>query len=125
MIMDKLQSAMDRFKEQHRAAPAPPGSDRSAAPAPGVMYSRTRSVAIDEDILQRHRILTGHHSPFADAYKIHRTQVLHRLQENGWNMLGVTSPRDGEGKTLLATIYRFRRLHNCKINGIRAVSSIV
>ena len=100
MIMDKLQSAMDRFKEQHRAAPAPPRSDRSEESDPAVIYSRTRSVTIDEDTLQRHRILTGHHSPFADAYKILRTQVLHRLQENGWNMLGVTSPRDGEGKTL-------------------------
>jgi capsular exopolysaccharide synthesis family protein len=98
--MDKLQSAMDRFKEQHHAAPAPPGLERSQASAPAVIYSRTRSVVIDEDILRRHRILTGHHSPFADAYKILRTQVLHRLQENGWNMLGVTSPRDGEGKTL-------------------------
>src|SRR5215510_2043145 len=101
MIMDKLQSAMDRFKEQHHGTPAPPRSDRSHASAPpAVIYSRTRSIVIDDAILRRNRILPGHHSPFADAYKILRTQVLHRLQENGWNVLGVTSPRDGEGKTL-------------------------
>jgi capsular exopolysaccharide synthesis family protein len=40
--------------------------------------------------------------PFVDAYKILRTQVTHRLRENGWNVLGVTSPGYGEGKTLTA-----------------------
>jgi capsular exopolysaccharide synthesis family protein len=57
-------------------------------------------VFIHEDVLRRRRILTRHDSPFADSYKILRTQVLHRLRENGWNMLGITSPRDGAGKTL-------------------------
>jgi capsular exopolysaccharide synthesis family protein len=32
-----------------------------------------------------------------------RTQVMHRLRENNWNVLGVTSPGEGEGKTLTAT----------------------
>jgi exopolysaccharide/PEP-CTERM locus tyrosine autokinase len=40
--------------------------------------------------------------PFVDAFKILRTQVLHRLRENSWNVLGVTSPGYGEGKTLTA-----------------------
>ena len=40
--------------------------------------------------------------PFVDAYKILRTQVTQRLRENGWNVVGVTSPGYGEGKTLTA-----------------------
>jgi capsular exopolysaccharide synthesis family protein len=40
--------------------------------------------------------------PFVDAFKILRTQVMHRLRENGWNVVGVTSPGHGEGKTLTA-----------------------
>jgi len=40
--------------------------------------------------------------PFVDAFKILRTQVMRRLRENGWNVLGITSPGDGEGKTLTA-----------------------
>jgi capsular exopolysaccharide synthesis family protein len=40
--------------------------------------------------------------PFVDAFKILRTQVMHRLRENDWNVLGVTSPGHGEGKTLTA-----------------------
>lgn len=102
-MMDKLQSAMDRFKAQQHSARVPPRHDTPHAAAPQtVVYSRTKPIAIQEEVLRRRRILTGHDSPFADVYKILRTQVLHRLRENGWNMLGVTSPRDGEGKTVTA-----------------------
>ncbi len=102
-MMEKLQSAMDRFKAQQHSTHAPPKPDAPhAAPPQAIVYSRTKPIAIREEVLRGHRILTGHDSPFADAYKILRTQVLHRLRENGWNMLGVTSPRDGAGKTLTA-----------------------
>ena len=39
---------------------------------------------------------------FVDAFKILRTQVMHRLREHAWNVIGVTSPDEGEGKTLTA-----------------------
>jgi protein-tyrosine kinase len=102
MMKDKLQSAMDRFKEHHDVAHAPPRPNESyAAAPPAVVYSRTRSVVIPDEMLRRHRILTGRDSNrFSDAYKVLRTQVIHRLRENKWNVLGITSPKDGEGKTL-------------------------
>lgn len=102
MIKDTLQSAMDRFKEQHDATHVPHGLNEShAAAPPAVIYSRTRSVVIPDEILGHHRILTGRDSNrFSDAYKVLRTQVIHRLRENKWNVLGITSPKDGEGKTL-------------------------
>jgi capsular exopolysaccharide synthesis family protein len=40
--------------------------------------------------------------PFLNAYRTLRTQVMHRLQENGWKLLGVTSPGKQEGKSLTA-----------------------
>jgi capsular exopolysaccharide synthesis family protein len=102
-MMEKLQGAMDRFKAQQQTTQASPrpNAPRAAAPS-AIVYSRTKSIAIQEEVLRERRILTGHDSPFADVYKILRTQVLHRLRENGWNLLGVTSPRDGAGKTLTA-----------------------
>lgn len=100
-MMDKLHSAMERLRRQEPSPHAPPRySAAHAAPPPLVVYSRTRSVVVDQEALRRNRILTAHESPLADAYKILRTQVLHRLRENGWNVLGITSPQDGEGKTL-------------------------
>lgn len=101
-MMDKLQSAMNRFKAQQATQTPHRSSASHAAPPPAIVYSRTKSIAIQEEVLRGHRLLPGHDSPFADVYKILRTQVLHRLRENGWNMLGVTSPRDGAGKTLTA-----------------------
>lgn len=101
-MMDKLQSAMDRFKAQQATQTPHRSSAPHAPPPPAIVYSRTKAIAIQQDVLRGHRLLTGHDSPFADVYKILRTQVLHRLRENGWNMLGVTSPRDGAGKTLTA-----------------------
>lgn len=98
-MMEKLQSAMDRFKAQQATPTSARSTALHAAAPPAIVYSRTKSIVIQEDVLREHRILTGHDSPFADGYKILRTQVLHRLRENGWNMLGVTSPRDGAGKT--------------------------
>jgi capsular exopolysaccharide synthesis family protein len=38
----------------------------------------------------------------ANAYRILRTQVLQRMQANGWNTLAITSPGENEGKTLTA-----------------------
>lgn len=104
MIKDNLQSAMDRFKGRPNAGHSSLRSNGShAAASSAVIYSRTRSVVIPDEILQRHRILTGRNSnQFSNAYKILRTQVIHRLRENNWNVLGITSPRDGEGKTLTA-----------------------
>jgi capsular exopolysaccharide synthesis family protein len=99
-MMDKLQSAMDRLREQQASHGSPRVSVTHHGVPPAVVYSRTRSVVVADEALRRHRVLTGHDSPFADAYKILRTQVLHRLRENGWNVLGITSPKDGEGKTL-------------------------
>lgn len=101
-MKDKLLNAMNRFKEQQHATHVPlwPNESPAAAP-PTVIYSRTRSVVIPDEVLQRHRIQTGRESnQVSDAYKILRTQVIHRLRENNWNVLGVTSPKDGEGKTL-------------------------
>jgi capsular exopolysaccharide synthesis family protein len=101
-MKDKLLNAMDRFKEQQHATHVPLRPNESSAAAPSaVFYSRTRSVVISDEVLQRHRIQTGRESnQVSDAYKILRTQVIHRLRENNWNVLGVTSPKDGEGKTL-------------------------
>jgi protein-tyrosine kinase len=104
MMMDKLQSAMDRFKSQPGATDVRARTHAAQTAAPqAVVYSRTRSIVIRKEIVRRHRILAGLDSnQFTDAYKILRTQVIHRLRENSWNVLGITSPRGGEGKTLTA-----------------------
>lgn len=104
--MEWFQAALDRYKEQ-RPSDRPlsragrNSSDRNAPKS--FVYTRTRSLSIPESVLRERRILTGFDSgPFADAFKILRTQVTHRMRENGWNVIGVTSPGEHEGKTLTA-----------------------
>ena len=74
-----------------------------ALPLDPIVYTRTRSLEISHSVLREQRVMTAYESgSFVDAFKILRTQVMHRLRENGWNVLGITSPDEGEGKTLTA-----------------------
>jgi len=106
--MERLHSALERYKkeeQQRRPAPVlkatPP---RQARPeVQEIVYTQTRTVDIPGEVLRERRVLAGfERGPFLDAYKILRTQVMHRLRENGWNVLGITSPGKHEGKTLTA-----------------------
>ncbi len=66
-------------------------------------YAQARHVILDKAVLQENRILTGvEPDQFAESYHLLRTQVLRRCLEHGWNTLAVTSPCEGEGKTLTA-----------------------
>jgi Mrp family chromosome partitioning ATPase len=95
--------------ERARRAPeddepaAAPRREAVSSPATAVQYTRTRRVQVSPDILRARRITGGHEkSPLADACKQLRTQILRRLNEEGWNTLGVGSARRGEGKTTVA-----------------------
>ncbi len=66
-------------------------------------FAHTKRVAPIPSSLIAHRVLTtAPRGPFLEAYKILRIQILHRLRENNWSIIGVTSPGSGEGKTLVA-----------------------
>ncbi|BCA53543.1 putative Exopolysaccharide biosynthesis related tyrosine-protein kinase [Nitrospira sp. KM1] len=104
--MDRLRAAIQIFKEQQGGRPAPPISSvqgsGQAVPS-SIVYTRTKSLNVPLSVLRERRVMAAYNKgPFVDAFKILRTQVMHRLRENGWNVVGVTSPGYGEGKTLTA-----------------------
>jgi capsular exopolysaccharide synthesis family protein len=81
------------------------GLRRTTPPATEVKvtYNRTSTVPLDAARLRANRIiLTEEQDVIADAYKVLRTHVLQRMRTNGWKTLAVTSPMDGNGKTLTA-----------------------
>jgi protein-tyrosine kinase len=112
--MERIKQALERARaeRQGQPAPAPVAIDNTAAavtpavPAPAaedIQYSQTRQVEVTDETLRNKRVVTGFEpNAFTDAYKILRTQVLQRLNENGWNVLAITSPGKNEGKTLTA-----------------------
>lgn len=101
--MEQLQQALERFKQQANGASTARSTPVLTKVPPPIVYSTTRVVECPEDMLRRQRIVAAFdQGPFVEGYKLLRTQVLHRLRENGWNVLGVTSPNEREGKTLTA-----------------------
>ena len=103
--MDRGRTTLQLHKDQegHNAA-RPQGSKAANAQViPPIVYTRTRSVAIPLSVLRHRRVMAAYDKgPFVDAFKILRTQIMRRLRENDWNVVGVTSPGHGEGKTLTA-----------------------
>ena len=68
-----------------------------------IIYTETQRRTLQPDALARNLIITGEGSdPVSAAYKMLRTQVLQRMNANGWNVLAITSPGPCEGKTVTA-----------------------
>jgi protein-tyrosine kinase len=104
--MDPFRTAVQLYKDQQGQPDTRLQVGKAAVGQtvlPPIVYTRTRSVAIARSVLRQRRVMAAYgRGPFVDAIKILRTQVLHRLRESNWNVLGVTSPGQGEGKTLTA-----------------------
>lgn len=104
--MEQLHQALEQFKQEGGSATVSrPGRGESGKSVPPpIVYSRTKVVECAEETLHRHRLLTGQErGAFVEGHKLLRTQVCHRLAENQWTVLGVTSAREGEGTSVTAT----------------------
>lgn len=75
------------------------------------VYSHSRHLPIDPVIAEENRCICFEKDggkgffpgpPLPDFYKVLRTQILQRTQEQGWKTMMVTSAAAGEGKTLTA-----------------------
>lgn len=68
-----------------------------------LIAATTRIVPVDEKRLRANGILPpDSNGPAGHAFKMLRTQVLHRLRQRRWNTLAVISPTSGDGKTYTA-----------------------
>jgi len=103
--MERIKQALDKARQEREIRQAGnPAPATAARPETGtVVYDQTREITLDDKVLRENRILTGlEPGAFTDAYNLLRTQVLQRFKENHWNVLAVTSPGSGAGKTLTA-----------------------
>lgn len=107
--MERIREALNRARQErtNKGFTGFVSSIMSRAPKPRqekqFTYSSTQTVKVSPAMLRENRIVSGMEaSPMADAYKILCTQVMHKLKENGWNAIAITSPGNGEGKTLTA-----------------------
>src|SRR5215216_2495672 len=104
-MMDRGRTALQPHKDLqgHNGARQPLSKAANAQAIPPIVYTSTRSVTIPLSVLRHRRVMAAYDKgPFVDAFKILRTQIMQRLRENDWNVVGVTSPGHGEGKTFTA-----------------------
>ena len=103
--MERIKQALEKARQERRirqgGVPVP--ATETPHPETGkVERTQTRSISVEDAVLRENRIAMGvEPGPFTDAYNLLRTQVLQRFKENNWNVLAVTSPGEGEGKTLI------------------------
>lgn len=114
--MERIKQALDKAREERsRLAGGDPAilatelsahaaeQNASAESIGKIQYNQTRAISISGDKLQQMRIIKGlPRGLITDAYNILRTQVLQKMQMNNWKTLAVTSPGQGEGKSLTA-----------------------
>ncbi len=112
--MSKLKQALEKAKRDREEIER--GDERhveSVEPRIGVaappremplkpVYSSTKVIKCDADLLHRNRVVSVCTRDEADRLKILRTQILNTMSEEGKNTLMITSANPGEGKTLTA-----------------------
>ena len=103
--MERIKQALEKAREDRQRTDAPMnfGPKTSVTPVTQIAYLQTRTQNVPYDLLREQRVITAQETgASADAYRMLRTQVLQRLNENNWNALALTSPGPSEGKTLTA-----------------------
>jgi len=95
--MDRLEKALSKSRQQRAAL----GHDvaTAAAPKENSASPKAPAGALDEALLDRHRVVAHRACPEADVYRQLRTKVLRVMNDSGFKTLAITSPRYGDGKT--------------------------
>jgi len=115
-----INKALEKAKSLHhkKAEPEPTAASQRLQQAPfpeleemaglgetpgEIQYTYTHKVAVDMDRLRRQRlIVAGSDKSLWEAYKLLRTQILHRTKREHRNILMFTGPLPNEGKSLTA-----------------------
>jgi Mrp family chromosome partitioning ATPase len=99
----RIRTDRDRDAEEPPRIPDPSAVGNGRVLASKVQYTQTRRVQVSADALRAHHVTGGQERmPVAEAFKRIRTHVVQSMRESGSNVLGIASPRSGEGKTTVA-----------------------
>jgi Mrp family chromosome partitioning ATPase len=111
--MDRIRKALD-LARQERDQPFDSASEEPRAQGPRppprlpatIRYTKTRMFSPSAGLLESNRIIAHpgvtSADPAAAAFRMLRTQVLQRLDENAWRSLALMSPGSEDGKTTTA-----------------------
>jgi protein-tyrosine kinase len=108
--VDRIRKALD-LARQERSRGIDPQADvqaptevRALSPTPAaIIYTATQVFNPEPSILESNRIVDASvSSTEATAFRMLRTQVMQRMDENGWRSIAVLSPAAHDGKTTTA-----------------------
>ncbi|HLZ96425.1 MAG TPA: CpsD/CapB family tyrosine-protein kinase [Steroidobacteraceae bacterium] len=108
--MDRIRKALDlareeRFRTTDGTRDTPRSFDPKLPTRPpiAIQYTRTRVFSPPSALLESNRIVDASgSSAAAAAFRMLRTQVLQRMEEQGWRSLSILSPGSDDGKTTTA-----------------------
>ncbi|THB73085.1 MAG: exopolysaccharide biosynthesis protein [Gammaproteobacteria bacterium] len=105
--MEKIKKALEQAKKERDANLGQPVETTKQAPTAHIAredqitYTQTQKFTASPDVLSNNRIIIGsENSEIVAAYKMLRTQLLQKLNDNQWNALAMTSPSAGAGCSL-------------------------
>jgi protein-tyrosine kinase len=109
MSVDRIRKALDLARQQRDSGPAsevrrtPQESGASATLPAQIVYTTTRVFSPEAAMLESKRVVNpANNDAPAAAFRMLRTQVVQRLDENGWRSLAILSPGADDGKTTAA-----------------------
>jgi protein-tyrosine kinase len=105
--MEKIKQAIEKARQQGgEKADVPRPAAVSPAPTSeisGISYRQTRVVKLNPKHLEKHRIVAMNKSDMSSlSFDLLRTQVLQKMEEQGWRTLAIVSPVPECGKTVVA-----------------------
>jgi protein-tyrosine kinase len=107
--MDRIRKALDLARLERAKPVESPAPEASGEARPlqslltSIVYTRTRSFSPSPGVLEANRVMdpsSGHAASV--AFRMLRTQVLQRMEANGWRSLAIFSPGMRDGKTTTA-----------------------
>ena len=95
------QSNLDQIRLSKPIAMSQPNQAANIAREDQITYTQTQKFTASQDVLNENRIINGsENNEIVSAYKMLRTQLLQKMNENQWNALALTSPSSGAGCSL-------------------------
>lgn len=107
--MERIQKALEKAHQQRqyiltqRPVELQKGEKSQPLSVDEISYKTTPTINISHEVLMKNRIVAAlKNDPRSDLFKILRTKVLQKMRSENMNVLAMTSPTVGVGKSLMA-----------------------
>ncbi len=99
--MSRIHKALAKAREKRQEQRLASGR---ASPLEKIVYTDSRVVPVCHAQLEKNRVVSrSAHDPRSQLFRTLRTTVLKQMRAHNWRSIGIISPAQGEGKSLVAS----------------------